>query len=310
MELIGVKGEMKHTRVRIAERNETVLSVQHFPERLVDQAQELIQIRGDVHSVNDLKHHLPLGLRPLARGNFFDRAFIEENRAVRIAHGPRILREPDLAAVLAIDPIFKPFDDSLFLHLPLEFQPAVGVHIHLMSDVGDARHQLLWRCIAIHARQSGIDADVSPLGCRLEDALDGVFHDAAVLLLGLPQRLFGPPALSDIVVVGDNGFNARLRQEITAGPFHPPPSAIPSQQTIFGRDDAPRLAGQFGQQFSHAFAIVRMNQLKRVAAHIFFQGITQDACGRRTGVQDRSVHTEQRLHIAAILKERAKTLLA
>ena len=135
----------------------------------------------------------------LAFGDIFDRAFVIEDRAVCIADAARILADPNLAAIFAIDLVLEQFDIALRIDQSLEFVAPFRIDIHHLSDVSHIPHQFFRGVEAMNAGERRIDAEKFPLGSRLKHSFDRVLKHVAIFLLGLAQGFFGAFALGDVV---------------------------------------------------------------------------------------------------------------
>ena len=129
---------------------------------------------------------LQLLFRAFALGNVFDSPFVVEERTTGVTHGARRLRNPDDLTIVAIDLGFKPRHRAVLLQQTGELIAAGGVHIELPTNVGQTTDQSVGRRVPIDPGQGRIHTDVAPVGCGLENALDGILKNTAVFCLGLP----------------------------------------------------------------------------------------------------------------------------
>src|SRR5262249_1351489 len=128
-----------------------------------------------------------LGL--LAGGDVHARALVADDPPGRVADGAGGLGDPDDATVLAVDLVLEPGDGPLLGHEALELLPPLLPDVALPADVGPLADQLLGRAEAEDARHRPVGWQDPALRRGLEDALDGVVEDGAVLRLRQAQGL-------------------------------------------------------------------------------------------------------------------------
>src|SRR4029077_10236277 len=131
-------------------------------------------------------HELPF--QKLALGDVLVHAFIA-NYGTVLNNGAGVGRDPHRASVLAIEFDLKVPHFTLPFNQGFELFTATGIDVDLMSKVLDTRNELFGRVIAEHACDGRISAEVSALGCALEDSEDGFLEDTPILLLQAPFRL-------------------------------------------------------------------------------------------------------------------------
>src|SRR5579883_279383 len=107
---------------------------------------------------------------------------------------------------------------------------------------------------------------------------DGVFR-------GLDNRrqfrphLFRLSALSDVAVIGDDGLNAWLGQQVCPGAFQPAPGIVFMPKAKAVGDALTRLGDQPGELPLDALQILGVQELEKVVADELFRGVAEDANG-------------------------------
>src|SRR5207237_3126592 len=126
------------------------------------------------------------------------RAFEAEQRFFAVAQGAGVFADPDHAAVAAAHARLEAGDRAVLLHLGAELAPAGRFEVEAMRLLGRLRHQLARTGQAEDARHGRIGAEDSAVDARLVDALDGVFEDGAVFLVGGAGAGFQPLVFGEI----------------------------------------------------------------------------------------------------------------
>src|SRR5580704_6649050 len=87
--LIHEEWEMEHAGRRFKERDETILCIEHFVQRQMDQSEQIVELVGHVDGMDNFKRYLALEFGALVIADVFHRSFIAHNPAGRVAHCPR-----------------------------------------------------------------------------------------------------------------------------------------------------------------------------------------------------------------------------
>ena len=119
-----------------------------------------------------------------ARGDVDDGALVVAEATVGVADGARVLRDPRGRAVPAVDLGLEFPNDVVLFEQATKRRPPRRVDVELTGDVGEPSDQLVGRVVAIDTRQCRVGAEVATIGSGLEDPLDRVLENAAVLRLG------------------------------------------------------------------------------------------------------------------------------
>lgn len=148
---------------------------------------------------------LPLqgGLHGSALGDVHDRALVVPHAAVLVLDHPRVLGNPDDAAVLAPDCRLEVEDLVAFLQDAHELVPAPGLDVEFGADVREVADELPRGVESVDARQGGVGLQVAAPGRGPEYAFHGVLEDAAEIFLGFAQFLFVADVLRHVAERAD-----------------------------------------------------------------------------------------------------------
>src|SRR5918995_6829040 len=152
-------------------------------------------------------------LGPLALGNVLYGALVARDPAPGVVDGARVDGDPHVASVFAKHLHLEAAHEAVPQREPVDLLPAFRLRVELATDVRDGLQQLLRGLVAEHAGHRGVGRQEPPLDRRLEDPLDGVLEDGAVLILGLPPLgdvLVDEHDLLDLAVGVPYGVDERL----------------------------------------------------------------------------------------------------
>ena len=140
--------------------------------------------------MHDFGNDVAFRFRPLAVRNVLDASFVVKRLSFSIGDDSRILRNPDLAAILTINFVLEAGNDALGFQLFSKCIAHRWIDISLALDVLARGDQFLRRLEAEHLGQRWISGNKAAVRRVLENALDRVLEDAAIFPFRFFERSF------------------------------------------------------------------------------------------------------------------------
>ncbi len=183
-------------------------------------ALRLARLFGVLLGLAQLGLDLKAGLLDLVpEGDVDHRPLVIKNLPLGIADRPRVLRDPDVAAVAVMDLGDEIVDHVILVQEGAKLIAAPGVDIEAHLDIPDAFDQLVHGGEAVDAGQGEVGGEIASLGRGLEHPLHRVLEDIAEAGLALlaPRLLLPRPGA---LVLGLEIFAAQPLGDLVEGLDH------------------------------------------------------------------------------------------
>jgi len=114
----------------------------------------------------------------------------------------------------------------------------------------------------------------------------------------------------NVTVIHDDGTDGRVVQAVHADRLEVAPAPVLVQRAQLRPDEVPGPLHELAEQLQCVGAVVRMDELERVQAHVFGRTVAEHRLRGLAGVQHRAVRPEQHDDVARVLDQGAEPLLA